>query len=193
MRPTSRSAANESTCIELSTDGLATLDPTLEQVLDSKHPYYRAFTLFCEGEFSSENPAFVRRVEQYKSDPRRSAALRIVADHIAENADGQVNISSPRREKVEKVLQRASLHPELFDQSMTEVVEMMKSDTFPRFLTELSSLLQGVQPQDPTGAPRVSPEPGSAPQAPEQGAAAPQGAAADGDPPRQGDGVGADE
>lgn len=87
-------------------------------------------------EFSAENIYFWTACERYRRLPagpaRVSEAQRIYQQHLCVGAPEGVNVDSHGRHCPEQSLQEAS--ETLFDQAQKQIFNLMKFDSYPRFL-----------------------------------------------------------
>ncbi|XP_044745843.1 regulator of G-protein signaling loco isoform X2 [Coccinella septempunctata] len=96
----------------------------------------KAFTEFLKKEFSSENIDFWIAVERFRHLPsgqeKKAEARRIYQQHICVGAPEAVNVDSHGRQCVEQALHEATSN--IFDQAQKQVLNLMKFDSYPRFL-----------------------------------------------------------
>ncbi|RZC33398.1 regulator of G-protein signaling loco, partial [Asbolus verrucosus] len=91
---------------------------------------------FLKKEFSAENIYFWTACERYRRLPagpeRVAEAQRIYQQHLAVGAPEGVNVDAHGRQCTEQSLQEAS--GALFDQAQKQIFNLMKFDSYPRFL-----------------------------------------------------------
>lgn len=96
----------------------------------------QTFAEFLKKEFSAENIYFWTSCERYRrlhSGPEKAAeAQRIYKRHLCVGAPEAVNVDSQVRQFSEQSLQGA--HPTLFEQTQKQIFNLMKFDSYPRFL-----------------------------------------------------------
>ncbi|KAK9891093.1 hypothetical protein WA026_013414 [Henosepilachna vigintioctopunctata] len=96
----------------------------------------KAFAEFLKKEFSSENIDFWTSVERFRRMPdgpeRRAEARRIYQQHVCVGAHEAVNVDAHGRQCAEQALHEAPNH--IFDQAQKQVLNLMKFDSYPRFL-----------------------------------------------------------
>ncbi|XP_045461609.1 regulator of G-protein signaling loco isoform X2 [Harmonia axyridis] len=133
------------TCYMNETDGQATKDvkessvqvwtTSFEKLLEDTEGL-KAFSEFLKKEFSSENIDFWIAVERFRHIPngqeKKAEARRIYQQHICVGAPEAVNVDSHGRQCVEQALHEATSN--IFDQAQKQVLNLMKFDSYPRFL-----------------------------------------------------------
>ncbi|KAL3289063.1 hypothetical protein HHI36_003505, partial [Cryptolaemus montrouzieri] len=91
---------------------------------------------FLKKEFSSENIDFWMSVERFRQLPsgpeKRTEARRIYHQHVSVGAPEAVNVDAHGRQCAEQALQEAPSN--IFDQAQKQVLNLMKFDSYPRFL-----------------------------------------------------------
>ncbi|XP_044265044.1 regulator of G-protein signaling loco [Tribolium madens] len=94
------------------------------------------FAEFLKKEFSAENIYFWTACERYRRFPagpaRVAEAQKIYQQHLSVGAPEGVNVDSHGRHCTEQALQEAS--ETLFDQAQKQIFNLMKFDSYPRFL-----------------------------------------------------------
>ncbi|CAB3224820.1 unnamed protein product [Arctia plantaginis] len=97
-----------------------------------------AFAHFLAKEFASENIRFWWSCEQYNAttDPerRRALATEIWQRHLEDKAPDLVNVDAPAKRATELLLHQDPPPPELFQQAQKQIFNMLKFDSYPRFL-----------------------------------------------------------
>jgi len=112
------------------------------------------FKRFAVKDFSVENVLFYERVAQFRSLPAPLPAtngeLTVTSDHLAkearkvyylflrEHADLQLNLSSRVLRNIESDIRLKRFCPGMFDGALAEVVQLMWTDTYPRFVRDHS-------------------------------------------------------
>lgn len=94
-----------------------------------------AFAAFLSKEFAAENIKFWWSCEQYKSvaeSSRAAAAREIWSRHLAEGCPEPVNVDAPARRAAALSLEQAP--SDLFHQAQKQIFNLMKFDSYPRFL-----------------------------------------------------------
>lgn len=98
-----------------------------------------AFRAFLLQEYSAENIEFWLACQRFKSqkirksEDRKVAALEIYEKYLADGAPNEVNLPSESKERLVEALGR-EVDAHLFDIVQQEILNLMQSDTFPRFL-----------------------------------------------------------
>ncbi|XP_050510624.1 regulator of G-protein signaling loco isoform X2 [Diabrotica virgifera virgifera] len=94
------------------------------------------FAEFLKKEFSAENIYFWIACERFKvltsENDRRNEAQRIYRQHLCGGAAEAVNVDAQARQSVERNLHSADL--DLFAQAQKQIFNLMKFDSYPRFL-----------------------------------------------------------
>ncbi|CAG5131039.1 unnamed protein product, partial [Candidula unifasciata] len=94
------------------------------------------FTKFLEREFSDENMRFWQVCQRFRglADQRQQQALAhdIYSGHIAEQASDPVNIDNATRSHTEQFLDSPT--SAMFDVAQNQIRQLMKLDSYPRFL-----------------------------------------------------------
>ncbi|XP_056640653.1 regulator of G-protein signaling loco [Diorhabda sublineata] len=94
------------------------------------------FAEFLKKEFSAENIYFWTACERYKDLPtdneRRNEAQRIYLHHLNSGSTEAVNVDAQARQSVEKNINAANV--DLFLQAQKQIFNLMKFDSYPRFL-----------------------------------------------------------
>jgi len=107
------------------------------------HPVgIRLFTEFLTKEFSEENIVFWKACQEYKSITDKSLKIRkaeqIFSQHLASDAPEPVNIDSGARQAASEAVKSGTSvnggSPELFNNSQKQIYNLMKMDSFQRFL-----------------------------------------------------------
>uniref|UniRef100_A0A1Y1LI36 RGS domain-containing protein n=1 Tax=Photinus pyralis TaxID=7054 RepID=A0A1Y1LI36_PHOPY len=96
----------------------------------------QTFAEFLKKEFSAENIYFWTSCERYRRLPagpeKVAEAQRIYKRHLCVGAPEAVNVDSQVRQFTEQSLQEA--HSTLFEQTQKQIFNLMKFDSYPRFL-----------------------------------------------------------
>ncbi|XP_018328425.1 regulator of G-protein signaling loco isoform X3 [Agrilus planipennis] len=96
----------------------------------------QTFAAFLKKEFSAENIYFWTACERYRRNPsvseRATEAQKIYKRHLCLGAPEPVNVDSQGRQITEQSLQEARCS--LFDQAQKQIFNLMKFDSYPRFL-----------------------------------------------------------
>lgn len=94
------------------------------------------FAEFLKKEFSAENIYFWIACERYKTVPtendRRNEAQRIYLQHLSAGSTESVNVDAQARQSVENNIHAANV--DLFVQAQKQIFNLMKFDSYPRFL-----------------------------------------------------------
>ncbi|XP_060805842.1 regulator of G-protein signaling loco isoform X1 [Amyelois transitella] len=97
-----------------------------------------AFLHFLSKEFAAENIRFWWLCEQYSTTEdacRRAALAKQIWDrHLGERADEPVNVDATARRAVAARLASDPAPPDLFQQAQKQIFNVMKFDSYPRFL-----------------------------------------------------------
>lgn len=97
-----------------------------------------AFAQFLAKEFASENIRFWWSCEQYSAttdvEGRRTLAADIWERHLADGAPDLVNVDAPAKRATALLLTQDPPPPELFQQAQKQIFNMLKFDSYPRFL-----------------------------------------------------------
>ncbi|XP_053615841.1 regulator of G-protein signaling loco isoform X4 [Plodia interpunctella] len=97
-----------------------------------------AFLHFLSKEFAAENIRFWWLCEQYSTTEdacrRASLAKQIWDRHLGERADEPVNVDATARRAVAARLGTEPAPPDLFQQAQKQIFNVMKFDSYPRFL-----------------------------------------------------------
>lgn len=117
------------------TEGPATWSTSFEKLLEDVVGLH-AFAEFLKKEFSAENIYFWTACERYrrlKSHQERIAeAERIFRQHLGTGAPEAVNVDAQGRQTAEQGLVEG--RPDLFDIAQKQIFNLMKFDSYPRFL-----------------------------------------------------------
>ncbi|XP_041983234.1 regulator of G-protein signaling loco [Aricia agestis] len=95
-----------------------------------------AFTHFLDKEFAAENIRFWRSCEQYRQADgaaRRELAAKIWERHLADRAPEPVNVDAAARRAAEPA-DHVEPPADLFIQAQKQIFNVMKFDSYPRFL-----------------------------------------------------------
>ncbi|KAJ3649356.1 hypothetical protein Zmor_021120 [Zophobas morio] len=118
-----------------SSEGPAGWATSFEKLLEDPLGLH-TFAEFLKKEFSAENIYFWTACERYRRLPagpeRVAEAQRIYQQHLCVGAPEGVNVDSHGRHCTEQSLQEASIT--LFDQAQKQIFNLMKFDSYPRFL-----------------------------------------------------------
>jgi len=98
----------------------------------------KAYQVFLEGEFSSENLEFWTEVfhfQQTSQDKLRSLAHHIFQTYIRKNAPSQVNIPAQMVADVKQKLEISRVTQNFFDRPFAEVYRLMEKDSYRRFMS----------------------------------------------------------
>ncbi|KAG5893133.1 hypothetical protein JTB14_034153 [Gonioctena quinquepunctata] len=118
-----------------SSEGPAAWAQTFEKLLEDPLGLHM-FAEFLKKEFSAENIYFWTACERFKKLPpgveRQAEARRIYQKHLSAGASEAVNVDSQGRQFTEQHLQEAK--DTLFDQAQKQIFNLMKFDSYPRFL-----------------------------------------------------------
>lgn len=124
--------ANNTSC-----GGVARWSLGLEQLL-ADPAGAAAFAHFLSKEFAVENIRFWWSCEQYRcceqEDKRGSLALEIYQRHLAEGASEPVNVDAAARRAAALRLHQVPPPLDLFAQPQKQIFNVMKFDSYPRFL-----------------------------------------------------------
>nr|XP_023014758.1 regulator of G-protein signaling loco isoform X2 [Leptinotarsa decemlineata] len=94
------------------------------------------FAEFLKKEFSAENIYFWTACERFKKLPpgieKQAEARRIYEQHLSVGSLEAVNVDSQGRQFTEQVLQE--MNNNMFDQAQKQIFNLMKFDSYPRFL-----------------------------------------------------------
>ncbi|KAM3958910.1 regulator of G protein signaling family member locomotion defects [Aphomia sociella] len=97
-----------------------------------------AFAHFLSKEFAAENIRFWWSCEQFSAteDPEKRSALanEIWQRHLAEGASEPVNVDAAARRAAALRLYQEPSPPDLFQQAQKQIFNVMKFDSYPRFL-----------------------------------------------------------
>ncbi|KAJ8924390.1 hypothetical protein NQ315_007186 [Exocentrus adspersus] len=117
------------------TEGPAGWATSFEKLLEDPLGLH-LFAEFLKKEFSAENIYFWTACERYRKLPADSEkiaeAQRIYQRHLGAGAPEAVNIDAHGRQCTEQCLQDATNN--LFDQAQKQIFNLMKFDSYPRFL-----------------------------------------------------------
>ena len=99
--------------------------------------FYFVFQEFLKKEFSAENIYFWTACERYKQlskgTDKTNEARRIYAQHLCAGASEAINVDSQARQFItDQTLQEAG--SELFELAQKQIFNLMKFDSYPRFL-----------------------------------------------------------
>lgn len=101
-----------------------------------KHHLFFFIQEFLKKEFSAENIYFWTACERYRRLPvgteRSTEAQRIYRQHLCVGAPEPVNVDCQGRQCTEQSLHEAD--STLFDQAQKQIFNLMKFDSYPRFL-----------------------------------------------------------
>ena len=124
--------------------------------------YPKSFELFLahqKEEFASESSEFWQDSEAFVAAAKRGAAseeLKTMADelvsmYIVEGSERQINVPSDQAKAVVAAAQTAEVPATLFDKARTEIYNLMKRDTLPRFVqgTRFEELLTSLGEPSP--------------------------------------------
>ncbi|GLV40551.1 locomotion defects [Carabus blaptoides fortunei] len=118
-----------------STGGAASWAGAFEKLLDDPLGV-QIFAEFLKKEFSAENIFFWTACERFRrqtaSAERTAEAQRIYRRHLCVGAPEPVNVDSQGRQYTQQALQDAE--PKLFEQAQKQIFNLMKFDSYPRFL-----------------------------------------------------------
>ncbi|XP_050556347.1 regulator of G-protein signaling loco isoform X4 [Spodoptera frugiperda] len=99
---------------------------------------FEAFAHFLAKEFAAENIRFWWSCEQYSaiSEPERRGALaaEIWQRHLADKAPEPVNVDAAARRAAKLMMETHPPPAELFQQAQKQIFNVMKFDSYPRFL-----------------------------------------------------------
>ncbi|XP_063382805.1 regulator of G-protein signaling loco [Cydia fagiglandana] len=96
-----------------------------------------AFAHFLSKEFAAENIRFWWSCEQYAAAPesgRAALAQEIWSRHLAEKAPEPVNVDAAARRATELRMHQTPAPQDLFQQAQKQIFNVMKFDSYPRFL-----------------------------------------------------------
>ncbi|CAB4056383.1 RGS [Lepeophtheirus salmonis] len=97
---------------------------------------FQLFSDFLKTEFSHENIAFWKECEQYRTTTelpnRKKMAESIVEHYLDPGASDPVNVDSEAKSFTQKFLSQSS--PDLFVQAQRQIFNLMKYDSFRRFV-----------------------------------------------------------
>mmetsp|Transcript_5800 Transcript_5800/g.6689 ORF Transcript_5800/g.6689 Transcript_5800/m.6689 type:complete len:317 (+) Transcript_5800:147-1097(+) len=118
-------------------------DVPIEDVVKGKAAFpLSTFGTFLENEQAEENLLFYRDVDDFKEhfEPGSGTEKPIVAKYIVDGSDYQINIPGPMRVSVVKQAENsADVKETIFDASQDEVLAVMASDKYPRFISTLKT------------------------------------------------------
>jgi hypothetical protein len=117
------------------------LDEFGERVMNLEDILYneialKAFSMFLEGEFSSENIEFWKQVQKYKSadeDEKSIIAQEIFHNHVFKNAPLQVNLPANIVKAISDKLLQQRFEDTLFAAAEKEICALMERDSLARF------------------------------------------------------------
>ncbi|CAG5056832.1 unnamed protein product [Parnassius apollo] len=130
-----------------------------------------AFAHFLAKEFAAENIRFWWSCEQYSRSSaagRESLAAEIWARHLCDGAPEPVNVDAAARRAASQRLQHRPLPDDLFLQAQKQIFNVMKFDSYPRFLRSgvhaecARADLRGLPPPYGAPAPAAPPAAGDA-------------------------------
>eukprot|EP00808_Paulinella_micropora_P022281 g61603.t1 len=124
----------------------------LEDILTTKRGF-QFFAAHCRGEFSEENPLFWRAAHNYKSKTSFDKFMEIYERYVSEDSPMMVNLSYQTKKTLDDMAQedgnRVTLQKlqSIFDAALEEVYEMLKRDTYNRFVSgPLYAMYQAKKP-----------------------------------------------
>lgn len=141
--------------------GAASWSVSLERLL-AEPAGVHALAAFLEREFSAENIRFWTACERWSRSPpgvRPALAVALHARHLADGAADPVNVDASARHLAAERLPLAP--PDLFLQAQKQIFNLMKFDSYPRFIKSdvykecLLAELQG-RPQPYPGDPDLA-------------------------------------
>jgi len=113
---------------------------------------FEEFKHFAVKDFSVENALFYEKAAMFRrlppvpvsasaadSEYLSKEARKIYYLFLREHADLQINISGPTLRNVESDMRLKRFHPSMFDRALTEIVALMWTDTYVRFVRSKSS------------------------------------------------------
>ncbi|XP_075222351.1 regulator of G protein signaling family member locomotion defects isoform X2 [Lycorma delicatula] len=116
-------------------DGVSCWATSFEKLLEDSNGLH-AFAEFLKKEFSHENIYFWVACERYRSvddlEERRRLAQDIFSKHLCLGALEPVNVDSHARQVTQEEL--GSAHSSLFLQAQKQIFNLMKFDSYPRFI-----------------------------------------------------------
>ncbi|XP_063056915.1 regulator of G-protein signaling 8 [Engraulis encrasicolus] len=115
---------------------------SLAEFLKNKY-YMAAFREFLRSEFSEENLEFWLACREYRestSSARRFLrATEIYQEFLHPTAEKEVNLNQRTRDRVKGQMASASALPRCFEEAESEVLRLMETDSWHRFLKSTSS------------------------------------------------------
>ena len=104
-----------------------------------EHPQaLQVFKEYLVTELALENLLFMQQIREYQSanDPKKAGNIikEVQASFINANSEYEINITSGTRKRLLEKVKTGSIDKDLFDEAAKEVVQMLKSDVFPRFV-----------------------------------------------------------
>lgn len=114
-------------------------DLTILDVLNNE-PIKKKFSEFLKKEFSIENLIFYDKIEFLRNerdkDAFREEALKIYRSFIDKKGVYQLNLSAKIQNGIQEKINKGDFENDIFDDAQRSVLNMMKNDSFHRFISE---------------------------------------------------------
>ncbi|KAJ3435003.1 leucine-rich repeat isoform f [Anaeramoeba flamelloides] len=113
---------------------------SFEQII-KEQSFLEFFHLFLQKEFAEENLMFYKVVTELKQIDTentqliKTAVQKIFDNYISTNSQYEINIEyNVRNEIIQKIKKLDSIDQGLFDKAMIQIFEMLKTDSYPKFI-----------------------------------------------------------